>query len=264
MIGDVVGKPGREVLRERLPPLIERTTADFVVVNGENAAGGRGITPAIADEMLELGVDVVTSGNHVWVQQAITGYLGREPRLLRPDNYPEGAPGRGLWVGGSRTGVPVAVLNLQGRVFMPEIDCPFRALDAALEEIGERTRLVFVDMHAEATSEKLAMGWFCDGRVTAVVGTHTHVPTADARLLPAGTAFCTDIGMTGPYDSVIGTRPDLAIERFLSSRPVRFQVASTGSRISGVLIEADPDTGLATAIRQLLDPHAEMGVRYEP
>lgn len=264
VLGDVIGKPGREVLNERLPSLMERCGADFTIVNGENAAGGKGITPPIAREMLALGVDVITTGNHVWAQPSVTDVLTREPRLLRPDNYPPGAPGSGVFVSEADACPPVAVINLQGRVFMPEIDCPFRAVDAALASVGERARLVVIDMHAEATSEKLAMGWYCDGRATAVVGTHTHVPTADARILPAGTAFCTDIGMTGPYDSVIGTRPDLALERFLTARPVRFQVASTNARISGVLVEADPETGRAISIRQVLDPPGDMGERFEP
>lgn len=258
-LGDVVGKPGRRILSERLPHLFQQLSPDFTVVNGENAAGGRGITPAIADEMFALGVDVITSGNHIWAQASIPGYLGSEPRLLRPDNYPAGAPGSGVFLGRSRRGQPVAIVNLQGRVFMPAIDCPFHALDRVLDEIGDRTKVILLDMHAEATSEKLAMGWYCDGRATAVVGTHTHVPTADCRILPAGTAYCTDVGMTGPYDSIIGTRPDLALERLLTARPVRFQVASGNLRVAGVLIEADPESGRATAIHPILDPARPLG-----
>lgn len=261
-LGDVVGKPGRRVLEERLSELQRSTGADFTIVNGENAAGGRGITPTIADEFFALDVDVITTGNHVWAQSSIAGYLPNNDRLLRPDNYPAGAPGAGVTITRSRRGVPVAVINLQGRVFMPDIDCPFKALDSALEEIGDRARLIVLDIHAEATSEKQAMGWYCDGRATAVLGTHTHVPTADARLLPGGTAYCTDVGMTGPYDSVIGTRPDLALERFLTARPVRFQVASSNLRLAGVLIEADPESGLATSIQQILDPPGEFGERF--
>ncbi len=253
-LGDVVGKPGRQVLAERLGPLQRKWEVDFTVVNGENAAGGRGITPAMADEILRLGVDAITSGNHIWAQGSIEGYLRTETRLLRPDNYPPPAAGSGVLLGRSRRGVEVAVINLQGRVFMPALDCPFQAIDRILEEIGDRARVILLDMHAEATSEKLAMGWYCDGRMTAVLGTHTHVPTADARVLPGGTAFCTDVGMTGPYDSVIGTRPDLAIERLLSARPVRFQVASGNRCVAGVVIEADPDTGRAVSIQQVIDP----------
>ncbi|HJO04626.1 MAG TPA: TIGR00282 family metallophosphoesterase [Acidobacteriota bacterium] len=253
-LGDVVGKPGRRILAERLGPLQREWQVDFTVVNGENSAGGRGITPAMADEILALGVDVITSGNHIWAQGSIEGYLRTETRLLRPDNYPSPAAGSGLFLGRSRRGLEVAVVNLQGRVFMPALDCPFQAVDRILDEIADRARIVVIDMHAEATSEKLSMGWYCDGRATAVLGTHTHVPTADARILPGGTAFCTDVGMTGPYDSVIGTRPDLAIERLLNGRPIRFQVANGNRCVAGVVVEADPETGHALAIHQVIDP----------
>ena len=253
-IGDVIGKPGRRVLADRLRRLQRKYEVDFTVVNAENSAGGRGIPPAIVDETFELGVDVITSGNHIWAQASIEQTLAEEARVLRPDNYPGSAPGSGLYLGLTRRGDSVAIINLQGRVFMPQIDCPFAAIDRILEEIGSNTKLVFLDMHAEATSEKLAMGWYCDGRLTAVLGTHTHVPTADARILPAGTAYCTDVGMTGPYDSVIGTRPDLAIERLLTARPIRFQVASGGLAVAGVMVEADPTTGQATSIEAFVDP----------
>jgi len=253
-IGDVVGKPGRRVLADRLRGLQRRYEIDFTVVNAENSAGGRGITPEIAEEIYRLGVDVITSGNHIWAQQSITAYIDGEPRLLRPDNYPGPAAGSGLFVGKSRSGVAVAVMNLQGRVFMPPIDCPFQAVDRLLDTIGDRARVSLLDLHAEATSEKLSMGWYCDGRISAILGTHTHVPTADARLLPGGTAYCTDVGMTGPYDSVIGTRPDLAIERVQTARPVRFQVASGNLRVAGAMVEVDPDTGRATAIETFIDP----------
>ena len=256
-IGDVVGKPGRDVLRDRLRGLQRRYEADFTVVNAENSAGGRGITPAIVDEVLGLGVDVITSGNHIWAQQSVEQVLVQEGRLLRPDNYPGTPPGSGLYLGQTRDGVSVAIVNLQGRIFMPPIDCPFAAIDRILEEIGPQPRITMLDMHAEATSEKLSMGWYCDGRITAVLGTHTHVPTADARILPGGTAYCTDVGMTGPYDSVIGTRPDLAIERVISARPVRFQVASGGCAVAGAVVDADPETGLATAIETFVDPPFE-------
>ncbi len=247
---------------ERLAGLQRRTRADFTVVNCENAAGGRGVTPEIADQLFACGVDVLTTGNHVWAKQAIVDYLHKEPRLLRPDNFPTppansgafGPPGSGVFIGRSRRGVPVAVINLQGRVFMQPIDCPFTGLERALEEIGDRAQVILVDMHAEATSEKLAMGWHADGRVSAVLGTHTHVPTADARLLPGGTAYCTDVGMSGPYDSIIGTRPDLALERMLTARPVRFQVGGGNVRLAGALVEIDPETGRATGIESILDP----------
>lgn len=253
-LGDVVGKPGRKLLFDRLADLQRDWEADFTVVNVENAAAGRGVTPSIADDVLAAGADVLTTGNHVWAQREITDYIDREPRLLRPLNFPEGTPGAGLFRGRSRTGRPVAVLNLQGRVFMQPIDCPFRTLDRALEELGDDAAVLIVDMHAEATSEKIALGWYADGRVTAVLGTHTHVPTDDARVLPGGTAYCTDVGMSGPYDSVIGTRPDLAIERFLTARPVRFKVASHNTRLAGVVVDCDAENGRATSIQSFLDP----------
>ncbi|NKB89799.1 MAG: TIGR00282 family metallophosphoesterase [Acidobacteria bacterium] len=253
-IGDVIGKPGRDVLAARLRKLQRRYAVDFTVVNAENSAGGRGITPQIVDETLDLGVDVITSGNHIWAQSSVEQSLVSEARLLRPDNYPGRPPGSGLYIGTTRSGDSIAVINLQGRVFMPPIDCPLAAIDRLLDEIGSSAKLIFLDMHAEATSEKLSMGWYCDGRLTAVLGTHTHVPTADARVLPGGTAYCTDVGMTGPYDSVIGTRPDLAIERLRTARPVRFQVASGGLAVAGAVVEADPATGEAIGIETFVDP----------
>lgn len=266
-VGDVVGKAGRRILEARLAGLQERYDVDFTVVNAENVAGGRGVTPALADDMLALGVDVLTSGNHIWAQRGIEEYLQREPRLLRPANYPPDAPGTGVFHGRARSGHAVIVINLQGRVFMQPIDCPFRALDELLEDIQEPGAAVLVDFHAEATSEKIGMGWHADGRVAALLGTHTHVPTADGRLLPAGTAYCTDVGMTGPYDSVIGTRPDLVLHRFITARPVRYQVAAGNPRVAGAVIDVDPETGLATAIETFLDPpgplHARDGEDHE-
>lgn len=258
-IGDVVGKPGRRILRSRLADLQADWQIDFTIVNVENVAAGKGVTPELADEILSLGVDVLTTGNHVWARREVEEYLDDEPRLLRPYNLPPGTPGGGIFAGRSRTGHPVAVLNLQGRVFMPPTDCPFRGLDQALAEIDDAGGTIIVDFHAEATSEKLAMGWYADGKVTAVLGTHTHVPTADARLLPAGTAYCTDVGMTGPYDSVIGTRPDLALHRFLTGRPARFHVASSNPRIAGAVIEIDPETGSAVSIETFLEPPGDLG-----
>jgi len=253
-IGDVVGKPGRRILEARLPDLQTRFDVDFTVVNAENVAAGRGVTPALADELLALGVDVLTSGNHIWAQRGINEYLDKEPRLLRPANFPPGTPGTGVFHGRSRTGHGVIVVNLQGRVFMPPIECPFRALDEIVDEIDDPAATILVDFHAEATSEKIGMGWHADGRVAAVLGTHTHVPTADGRLLPAGTAFCTDVGMTGPYDSVIGTRPDLALHRFITARPVRFQVANANPRVAGAVVAVDPASGRATGIETFIDP----------
>lgn len=258
-LGDVVGKPGRKLLLERLADLQREWETDFTVVNVENAAAGRGVTPSIADDVLAAGADVLTTGNHVWAQREITDYIDREPRLLRPYNFPQDTPGAGLFRGRSRQGQPVAVLNLQGRVFMQSIDCPFRALDRVLDELGDDSPVLLVDMHAEATSEKCAMGWYADGRVTAVLGTHTHIPTDDARVLPGGTAYCTDVGMSGPYDSVIGTRPDLAIERFLTARPVRFKVAGHNTRLAGVVVDCDPETGRSSSIQTFLDPPGSLG-----
>ena len=253
-VGDVVGKPGRRILATRLANLQRTYDVDFTVVNAENVAAGRGITPSLSDEILAMGVDVLTSGNHIWAQRGIEQYLEEEPRLLRPANYPTGAPGTGVFHGRSRDGHPVNVINLQGRVFMPELDCPFQALDNILGGTSDLPAATLLDFHAEATSEKQAMGWHADGRVSAVVGTHTHVQTADARLLPAGTAYCTDVGMTGSLDSIIGTRVDLALSRFLSSRPVRFQVAKVNPRISYVLIDIDTASGCATDIKACYDP----------
>jgi hypothetical protein len=259
-VGDVVGKPGRRILEARLGALQARFDVDFTVVNAENVAAGRGVTPALADELLALGIDVLTSGNHIWAQRGIEDYLDKEPRLLRPHNFPPGTPGSGVFHGRARTGHTVIVINLQGRVFMPPIECPFRALDELLEDLADPSAAVLVDFHAEATSEKIGLGWHADGRVAAVLGTHTHVPTADGRLLPAGTAYCTDVGMTGPYDSIIGTRPDLALHRFLTSRPIRFQVAASNPRVAGAVIDVDPATGRATGIETFLDPPGPLHV----
>lgn len=260
-VGDVVGKPGRRILEARLADLQAAHAADFTIVNTENIAAGRGVTPTLADDLFALGIDVLTSGNHIWAQRGIEHYLDTEPRLLRPANFPPGTPGAGIFHGRSRTGHPVIVINLQGRVFMPPIECPFRALDEIIEDIADPAATIVVDFHAEATSEKIGMGWHADGRVSAVLGTHTHVPTADARLLPAGTAYCTDVGMTGPYDSIIGTRPDLALHRFITARPVRFQVANSNARIAGAVIDVDPETGRARSIDTFLDPPGPLHTR---
>jgi metallophosphoesterase (TIGR00282 family) len=251
-VGDVFGTPGRRVLKSGLKRLRQEHAPDLVVVNGENVAGGSGITPDTAEELFRCGADVITTGNHVWDKREIVPYLDRHPRLLRPANYPHPAPGPGVCVVEARDGTPVAVVNLMGRVFMADVDDPFRALDAILREIGDQTRVVLVDFHAEATSEKMAFGWHVDGRVTAVVGTHTHVPTADERVLPGGTAYISDVGMTGPYDSVIGMDKAIVLERFLSQRPARFAPAEGDVRLAAVLIEASPVTGRASAIRRLM------------
>ena len=253
-IGDIFGRPGRRILKETLPHLVEEYSPDLVLANGENAAAGFGITPALVEELLALGIAVLTSGNHIWDKKEILPNLGdhADGRLLRPANYPGPSPGHGLYVGSTRSEMNYAVMNLQGRIFMPPIDCPFRTADKLLEQISPEVKIRIVDMHAEATSEKLALGWYLDGRVTAVVGTHTHVPTADERVLPEGTAYITDLGMTGPYDSVIGVEKGAVIEKFLSQVPARFDVAKGDVRLSAALIEADPASGRAVSIQRIL------------
>ena len=253
-IGDVFGKPGRKALFEKLQALIQAHRIDFSFANVENAAGGFGVTPQIIRDFLNAEIDVLTSGNHVWDKRDILPYLAQQPRLLRPHNYPQAAPGTGLFVGDSRCGVRVAVINLQGRVYMPALDCPFAVGEAAVEEAHKQTKVVLVDFHAEATSEKQAFAWYMDGRVSAVVGTHTHVQTADERILPHGTAYITDLGMTGPYDSVIGSIPDLALERFLKQMPARLEPATGNLRFCGAIVEIEETSGLATSISRINIP----------
>ncbi len=253
-IGDIFGKPGRRIAKEVLPGLVEEYSPDLILANGENAAAGFGITPALVEELLDLGIAVLTSGNHIWDKKEIVAYFieHADGRLLRPANYPATAPGHGLYIGRTRAALDYAVMNLQGRVFMPTIDCPFRTADALLEKIPANVKLRIVDMHAEATSEKQALGWYLDGRVTAVVGTHTHIPTADETVLPQGTAYVTDLGMTGPYDSVIGIEKEPIIKKFLDQIPARFEVAKGDVRFCAVLIDADPETGRALGIQRIL------------
>jgi hypothetical protein len=250
-IGDIVGRPGRQMVRRALPSLVEEYAIDLVIANVENAAAGFGITREIGDELLDLGVDVMTSGNHVWDRKEALAYIGTEARLLRPANFPSGAPGRGTYVARSRDGQNVGVINVMGRVFMHPLDDPFRSVLAEIEDIRARTRIILVDFHAEATSEKQAMGWHLDGVVTAVVGTHTHVQTADERLLPSGTAYVTDVGMTGPHDSIIGTEIAAALNRFRTGMPARLDAATANPRLNAVVIEADPATGRAVDIHRL-------------
>jgi len=251
-IGDVFGRPGRRVVRELLPALVNRHVIDLVVANGENAAGGMGLTIKAAQELFASGVDVLTSGNHIFKHKEINEYLDREKMVLRPANYPDPAPGRGARVVELRTGVPVGVINVMGRVFMAPLDCPFQAVDREISRLrAEGARMVLVDFHAEATSEKKAMGWHLAGRVGAVIGTHTHVQTADEAILPGGTAYLTDAGMTGPHSSVIGVKKEAVLERFLSGRPVRFEAAKRGLRLEGAVISLAADTGLATNILRI-------------
>ncbi len=251
MIGDIVGRPGRTMVKQQLPALIDELDIQLCVANAENAAGGSGLTPPLALELLGVGIDCLTMGDHVFKQKEIMSFLQADPRVLRPANLPPEAPGRGWTVLESRGGVPVAVINLLGRIFMPPADCPFHAVDALLEELPSQTKVTLVDVHAEATSEKVALGWHLDGRVSAVVGTHTHIPTADARLLPGGTAYITDLGMTGPYESVLGRRIDRVLRSVITGVPTSFDVAKGDVRLSGVLIAVDETTGRATAIERI-------------
>lgn len=250
-IGDIVGKPGREMARRGVAALRAAHHVDLVIANGENAAAGFGITREIGDDLLDYGIDVLTSGNHVWDKKEAIEYIGAESRLLRPANYPAGVPGNGAYLARTESGVSVGVLNLMGRVFMTPIDDPFATALREVEALRGRARIIFVDFHAEATSEKVAMGWHLDGKVTAVVGTHTHVQTADERILPKGTAYLTDVGMTGPHDSIIGVEIEPALGRFLNGMPARFETASGNPRLNGVIIEADEATGRATEIERI-------------
>jgi metallophosphoesterase (TIGR00282 family) len=258
-VGDIFGRPGRTICKELLPGLVSRRGVDLLIANGENAAGGFGLTPALVDELFDLGIDVLTTGNHIWDRREIIEFFrspdGGSARVLRPANYPSGTPGQGVYEGTTRAGIPYAVINLQGRVFLPDNDDPFRKADALLEQLA--ARVILVDFHAEATSEKVAMGWYLDGRVTAVLGTHTHIPTADTRILPGGTAFQTDVGMTGPYDSVIGIQKELVLHRFLTQMPGRWEPAERDVQFCAVQIDCDAATGKATAVERLMLPGFE-------
>jgi metallophosphoesterase (TIGR00282 family) len=253
-VGDIVGSPGRHAVESLLPGLRERHEPDFVVVNGENSAGGLGITSKIARGLYDMGVDAITLGNHTYRHTEVYDFLDRDERIVRPANYPKGNPGRGHTVV-EKDGMRLAVVNLSGAVFLDAARSPFAEIDAILAELRGKADHVLVDFHAEATSEKVAMGWYLDGRVTACVGTHTHVPTADARVLPGGTAYITDVGMTGPRGGVIGVEKELAVKRFLTMMPVKFETATDDPWLNGVLIEAD-DAGRATSIEQVLLPDA--------
>src|SRR5713226_9209272 len=264
-IGDIVGRPGRDLVRHGLQAIVERHQIDLVIANAENSAAGFGITREIGDHLLEWGVDVMTSGNHIWDKKEALDYIGAEPRLLRPANYPAGAPGNGSYLARTRHGRSVGVVNVMGRVFMLNIDDPFQIVLREIEALKQRTRIIFVDFHAEATSEKIAMGWHLDGKVTAVIGTHTHVQTADERILPKGTAYLTDVGMTGPHDSIIGVEIEAALGRFLNALPARFETATLNPRLNAVVVEADDETGRAVAIERLgysLDELKDLNERF--
>jgi metallophosphoesterase (TIGR00282 family) len=250
-IGDIFGKPGREVARRAIPALVAGRDIDFVIANVENSAAGFGVTGDVADAILSYGVDAMTSGNHIWDKKEILDYMPRQHKLLRPANYPSGTPGRGSYLGRTRTGEPVGILNLMGRVFMTPLDDPFALALREIDALRAKARVIVVDFHAEATSEKVAMAWHLDGRVTAVLGTHTHVQTADDRLLPKGTAYVTDVGMTGPHESIIGVRVEAALGRFLTGMPAKFEAASGPARLNAVIVSADPGTGKAVSIERL-------------
>jgi 2',3'-cyclic-nucleotide 2'-phosphodiesterase len=256
-IGDIFGRPGRTIVKDRLPALVKERQIDLIVANGENAAAGFGITPSLVEELFELNIDVITTGNHVWDKRELLDYFESEKsnphsparRVLRPANFPPGTAGWGVFEG-TKNRIPYAVLDLQGRIFMGSNDDPFRVADQLLKEV--KAKVVIVDFHAEATSEKVAMGWHLDGRVTVVIGTHTHVPTADERVLPGGTAYITDVGMTGPYDSVIGVKKEIVIGKFLNNLPVRFEPATGDPRLCAVIIDCDESTGRARSIERLM------------
>lgn len=249
-IGDIFASAGRRLVSDHLKDIVEVNGIDLAIANAENSAGGFGVTPQIAEELFAMGLDVLTSGNHIWDKREVYDYLKRQTRLLRPANYVNGVPGEGMVVVQARNGSQCAIINLQGRVYMPATECPFRKADELLASLPPSVKVRFVDFHAEVTSEKMAMGWHLDGRVSAVVGTHTHVPTADTRILPGGTAYQTDVGMTGPYDSVIGVRRDTIMERFLTSLPVRMEAAKGSPELHSVIVDVDDDTGRARSIRR--------------
>jgi len=250
-IGDVFASPGRGMVARHLKDIVAAENIHLAIANVENAAGGFGVNPQLADELFGYGLDVLTTGNHVWDKREIYDYFAGHPRLLRPANYPEGLPGAGVVVVQAANGVDCAVINLQGRVYMPQTDDPFRKADKLLSELPAHVKVRFVDFHAEVSSEKVAMGWYLDGRVSAMVGTHTHIPTADTRILPEGTGYQTDAGMTGPYNGVIGVDKQIILQRFLTQMPVRMEAARHGAELHGVVVEVDEATGHAAAIRRI-------------
>jgi len=250
-IGDIVGEPGRRAVKELVPKIKRRDDVEFVIGNGENAAGGSGITPALADELLGYGIDVITTGDHVWKRREILDRLEQDPRILRPANYPREAIGSGSTVVKSSSDISVGVINIIGRVFMQAVECPFRIVKEELERIKKKANVIIVDIHAEATSEKIALGWYLDGMVSAIIGTHTHIQTADEKILPNGTAFITDAGMTGPYDSVIGRKKEEILTRFITQMPARFTTAEGDVQLHGVIVDIDEKTGKANSIKRV-------------
>lgn len=250
-VGDIVGKVGRDAIGKLLPQLKKEFAIDFVIANAENAAGGSGVTPRVYKELIGYGIDLISSGDHIWKRRDIFETIDDYPQLLRPSNFPPGVPGRGSAIFKSKNGLKVAVINLLGRVFMQPVDCPFRAAKQEIEQLSKEAQVIIVDIHAEATSEKIALGWYLDGMVSAVLGTHTHVQTADQRILPKGSAYITDAGMTGPIDSVIGRRVEDVLERFLTQVPTRFEIATENIQLQGVIIDIDEKTGKAASIERI-------------
>jgi metallophosphoesterase (TIGR00282 family) len=250
-IGDIVGEPGRRAVVELVPKIKKREDVEFVVANGENVAGGSGITPKLARELTGAGVDVITTGDHVWKRKELVDEIDSQERLLRPANYPDGTPGSGSALVESESGAAVGVVNIIGRVFMQAVECPFRAARREIDRLRQKARVIIVDIHAEATSEKIALGWYLDGIASAVIGTHTHVQTADEKILPGGTAFISDAGMTGPFDGVIGRKKEQILARFLTQMPVKFEMAEGDVQLHGVIVDIDEKTGRASAIRRV-------------
>jgi metallophosphoesterase (TIGR00282 family) len=249
-IGDIFGHAGRSIVADHLADIRSSQEIDVVIANVENSAAGFGVTPGVADELLRYGIDVMTSGNHIWDKKDIYDYFSRQPRLLRPANFPQGAPGKGLFIHETKAGARCAAINLQGRVYMAQTDCPFRKADEILASLPADVKVRFIDFHAEVTSEKVAMGWYVDGRVSALVGTHTHIPTADTRILPGGTAYQTDCGMTGPYDSVIGVEKEPVLQKFLLAMPVKMEPAKRMVELHSVIVDVDDATGKAVSVRR--------------
>lgn len=253
VIGDIVGRPGRQAVEKLLDKLKTVHKPELIIANAENAAGGSGLTPAIVKELLSFGIGVITSGDHIWKKKEVLDVIDTEPRLLRPANYPAGVPGKGSLIVEGKSGIKIGVINLLGRVFMMPLECPFKTARKEIEEIRKETNIIIVDIHAEATSEKIALGWYLDGLVSAVVGTHTHVQTADQRILPGKTAYITDLGMTGPIDSVLGRRREQVLERFITGMPVRFQMADENIQLQGVFIDINPKTGQADSVERIIE-----------
>ncbi|MDD3906396.1 MAG: TIGR00282 family metallophosphoesterase [Candidatus Omnitrophica bacterium] len=250
-IGDIVGEPGRRAIEGLLPGIKKANDIEFAIGNAENVAGGSGVTPSLADELFDHGLDVITSGDHIWKRKEIIDRIDADRRILRPANYPPGSPGAGSTVVRSESGIDVGVINLAGRVFMSPLECPFRTATAEIDKIKNKTRIIIVDMHAEATSEKIALGWYLDGKVSAIIGTHTHVQTADEKVLPGGTAFLCDAGMTGPLDGVIGRKKEQILARFLTQMPMKFEMAEGDIQLQGAIVDIDDKTGRANSIKRI-------------